>query len=240
MLLNLADDKLNANASTKVVEPVLSSDGEHASRERSYAKGIQGIEKLDKPSDSEASSAEDTPAASSSDDLSEADYQQIQSWAEQALREDPLSGRALRILAQISEHSSDYDRTKALMHGAALRSNQESLAIFWMMRESYRNKNFPEAMRYADLLLTTRPQLAEHVFPMLGRMAESAAASGELTKALAANPPWRTQFFNALPSQRDRRTNPSSAAVGSPRHGLPPYGRGASQLLGSFGAKQTL
>ena len=71
------------------------------------------------------------------------------------------------------------------MHGAALRSNQESLAIFWMMRESYRNKNFPEAMRYADLLLTTRPQLSEHVFPMLGRMAESAAASGELTKALS-------------------------------------------------------
>ena len=58
MLLNLADDKLNADASTKVVEPVLSSDLEHASRERSYAKGIQGIEKLDKPSDTEASSEE--------------------------------------------------------------------------------------------------------------------------------------------------------------------------------------
>ena len=79
MLLNLADDKLNADASTKVVEPVLSSDIEHASRERSYAKGIQGIEKLDKPSDTRSESRRTTPTASSSEDLSEADYKQVQS-----------------------------------------------------------------------------------------------------------------------------------------------------------------
>ena len=46
-LLNLADDKLNADAATQVVEPVLSSNYEPASREASYAKGIQSIEKLD-------------------------------------------------------------------------------------------------------------------------------------------------------------------------------------------------
>ena len=60
VLLNLADDKLNADASTKVVEPVLSSDIEHASQERSYTKGIQGIEKLDKPSDTRSKFPEDT------------------------------------------------------------------------------------------------------------------------------------------------------------------------------------
>src|SRR6185437_5597160 len=49
--------------------------------------------------------------------------------------------------------------------------------------------------------------LAPHVYPMLGRMAENVSASGELKKTLAENPPWRTQFFAALPSQvTDART----------------------------------
>ena len=93
------------------------------------------------------------------------------------------------------------------MRGAALRSSQESLAVFWMMRESYRNGNYSEAMRYADILLRTRPQLSQHVFPMLGRMAENTAASRELMQSLAQNPPWRSQFFDALPRNvTDART----------------------------------
>ena len=51
------------------------------------------------------------------------------------------------------------------MRGAAQRSYQESLAIFWMMRESYRDKKYAEAMRYADLLFRTRPQLSRACLP---------------------------------------------------------------------------
>jgi tetratricopeptide (TPR) repeat protein len=207
VLLNLADDKLNADAATKAVESVLSSNIEQASQERSYAKGMQSIEKLDTPTETQANSEDETGTDSSSDTLSAADYDHVESWAEQALREDPLNARALRILAQVAEHSSDYTRTEALMHGAAQRSLQESLAIFWMMRENYRNKNYAEATRYADILLRTRPQLSEHVFPMLGRMAENVSASDELKQALAQNPPWRAQFFSALPRNvTDART----------------------------------
>ena len=65
VLLNLADDKLNADAATKVVEPVLSYDFEHAKQERSYAKGIQSIEKLDAPAN--AASNSDATSASSNE-----------------------------------------------------------------------------------------------------------------------------------------------------------------------------
>ena len=209
VLLNLADDKLNADAATQVVEPVLSSDFEHASRERSYAKGIQSIEKLDDQSD--AAEPSDNPAtpksSSTAEGLSEADYAQIRTWAKTALRGDPLNARALRILGQIAEHGADDARTEALMRGAAQRSLQESLAVFWMMRQSYRNRDYHEALRYADILLRTRPQLAEHVFPMLGRVAEIPAAKGELQTMLAGNPPWRARFLTALPANiTDART----------------------------------
>ncbi len=93
------------------------------------------------------------------------------------------------------------------MQGAAQRSLQESLAIFWMMRQSYRDQDFAEAIRYADILLRTRPQLSEHVFPMLGRIAEIPKAKGELKGILAKDPPWRAQFFDALPRNvTDART----------------------------------
>jgi hypothetical protein len=200
-LLNLADDKLNANADKKVLEPVLPYPADET-QERSYAKGMQTIEKqpLDPQPEGDKSNAPD-------DDLSPADYKQVQSWAEQALHQDPLNGRALRILGQVAEHSSSYERTEALMRGAARRSLQESLAVFWMMRDSYRNKNYPEAMRYADILLRTRPQLSRYVYPMLGRMAEIGTASVELKRVLADSPPWRTEFFTALPDNvSDART----------------------------------
>ena len=200
VLLNLADDKLNADAATKVVEPVLSYDIEHAKQERSYAKGIQSIERLDKATENQVSPEGAAAPQSSSDDLSESDYLQIQNWAEQALREDPLNARALRILAQVAEHFSDHGKTEALMRGAVQRSYQQSLAIYWMMRESYADKKYADAMRYADLLLRTRPQLSRHVYPMLGRMAENVNASIELKRALEGNPPWRVEFFAALPN----------------------------------------
>ena len=210
MLLNLADDKLNADASTKVVEPVLSYAIDHASQERSYAKGIQSIERLDTPDAGDEAQTEANHASTkthSSDEISNADYAQVGAWANQALRNDPLNARALRILAQIAEHSSDDARTAALMRGAAQRSLQESLAIFWMMRESYLRKSFAEAIRYADILLRTRPQLGEHVFPMLGRIAEESTAKADLKQVLAKDPPWRASFFSALPRNvTDART----------------------------------
>ena len=207
-LLNLADDKLNADAATQVVEPVLSSNYEPASREASYAKGIQSIEKLDAPTDAATNSDADTPSEPSSEsgasNLSDADYRQIGAWAKQALRYDPLNARALRILAQLAEHASDERRTEALMRGAAQRSSQESLAIFWMMRQSYRDQDYAEAIRYADMLLRTRPRLSKHVFPMLGRMAEKAGASGELTRVLANESPLAITVFQCASKQRHR------------------------------------
>jgi hypothetical protein len=210
-LLNLADDKLNADAATQVVEPVLSSNYEPASQESSYAKGIQSIEKLDASTDAATNSGTDLPSEPSSEsgasNLTDADYRQIEAWAKQALRYEPLNARALRILAQLAEHAGDDNKTEALMRAVANRSSQESLAFYWMMRQSYRHQDYAEAIRYADMLLRTRPRLSKHVFPMVGRMAEKPGASGELTRLLATNPPWRLQFFSELPNNvTDART----------------------------------
>ena len=93
------------------------------------------------------------------------------------------------------------------MEAAAHRSLRESVALYRVMRKSYEHADFATAAYYADALLRTRPQLVAQVTPLLARMAENKAASDELKKLLALNPPWRGQFFSALPNSiSDART----------------------------------
>ena len=132
---------------------------------------------------------------------------QIRSWAELALRNDPLNARALRILGQLAQRNSDEAHADALMQAAARRSIHESLAVYWMIRKSYEDGDYRAALHYADTLLRTRTNALELVMPMFAKMAETPQAGDELKQLLAENPPWRRQFFKQLPdSVSDART----------------------------------
>jgi hypothetical protein len=86
------------------------------------------------------------------------------------------------------------------MHAAVRRSLRESIAVYYMMQDSYFRRDYEAALRYADVLLRTRPQVADQVMPMLGALAETRDGSWRLKQLLATNPPWRSQFFDSLPS----------------------------------------
>jgi hypothetical protein len=132
---------------------------------------------------------------------------QIRSWAELALRNDPLNARALRILGQLAQRNSDEAHANALMQAAARRSIHESLAVYWMIRKSYEDGDYRAAVHYADTLLRTRTNALELVMPMFAKMAETPQAGVELKQLLAGGPPWRRQFFKQLPdSVSDART----------------------------------
>ena len=126
---------------------------------------------------------------------------QIRSWAELALLNDPLNARALRILGQLSQLSSDNKHTEALMQAAVRRSIHESLAVYSMIRKSYEDGNYRAALRYADILLRTRNQteVLLLLMPMFAKIAETPDASNELKRLLAQNPPWRWEFFRRTP-----------------------------------------
>ncbi len=133
--------------------------------------------------------------------------EEIRAMTELALLNDPLNARALRILGQLGLGASDEERTERLMKAATGLSLRESVAVYWLMQKSYQRKDYGTALYYADALLRTRPQVAQHVTPTLARMAENKDASGELKKLLAGNPPWRAQFFYYLTSSiSDART----------------------------------
>ena len=128
-------------------------------------------------------------------------------FAKDALLQDPLNARALRILGQLADYAKDDMRAKSLMALAARYSLRESVATAWMAHESYETKDYPRAIYYSDVLLRTRPNFAASVMPLFGHLAETKEASGELKRLLRTNPPWRPYFFATLPnSVTDART----------------------------------
>jgi hypothetical protein len=133
--------------------------------------------------------------------------QQIRASVESALFDDPFNSRALRILGQLADKSGDETRAWQFLQASARFSMNESFAVAWLVDKNFEKEDYIAALRYADVLLRTRPQLISYVIPTLVRIAENKNSSGELKKLLADNPPWRGQFFGVLPaSVSDART----------------------------------
>jgi hypothetical protein len=149
---------------------------------------------------SEFEGAAGTDARPQSTNSDPAADQQIRAMAESALTDDPISARALRILGQLADRSRDESRAWQFMQTSARYSMNESVAVAWMVDKSFEKKDYAAALHYADVLLRTRPEVMNYVMPTLVQIAESRDERGGLEKILSENPPWRAQFFGALPN----------------------------------------
>jgi hypothetical protein len=154
---------------------------------------------------------------------------QISQLAEQALLNDPLNARALRILGQLAAEVVDEERAEKLMDAAVRRSLRQSVAVYWLMRKSYERQDYGAAIRYADTLLRTRPQVMPQVAPILTAIAEAKDSNGQVISVLADNPPWRAQFLGHLPNSISDARTPLNLLVALKDTAAPPT---AADLLG--------
>ena len=194
----------NSTALLSLVDQALKAGRYRASDASSGSKTGGSTEIPDTSSQSQQSSTEPGFYPSGLDAETEA---RVRSWAELALRNDPLNAEAFRVLGQLSDRTPDEERTRTLMQAAVRRSLRESVAVYWMMQKSFEKQDYHAAIRYADVLARTRPQFLNLAMPMLGQIAENKSANTELKQLLATNPPWRAQFFASLPGAiTDART----------------------------------
>ena len=180
-LLNLAEKKLDPSPPTGLIDTGSLPNQTDASKPNPPGENVRDAGPID-PHDR-------LPA------LAPEEFVQIRTWAESALFNDPLNARALRILGQLSLRDSNDERTATLMRAAARRSLLESTAVYWMMRKSYRDQNFGEAIRYADILLRTRPSIPQYGVSLIARLAEGRDSIDSVLDLLSENPPWRPKFF---------------------------------------------
>ena len=131
----------------------------------------------------------------------------VQASLEAALQREPLNARAFRLLGQLADVAGDNARAGELMRQAVSQSLRETLAVYWLMLDSSARNNDVDAIHKADILLRTRSQFVSYVMPALVKAAETQSSIEALTNVLASRPPWRPQFFGALPgSITDART----------------------------------
>jgi hypothetical protein len=182
--------------------PVVDTGSNATDRIAKWAQMAARATAVDRP---EGSSGAPTGGSAASD-LRPSD-EQMRAWAELALVRDPLNARALRILGQLAVAAGDEESTEKFMQAAASRSLHERLPIYYLMQKRLQQKNYPQAVYFADVLLRTTPEVLSNLMPALAFMAETPAAAGELKSVLAKNPPWRAGFLAALPSSvSDART----------------------------------
>jgi hypothetical protein len=200
-LINISELKLNLQHPVKdasTTEPGSDSSDRITSfaRHGRRAAGNEAEHAESGPADAKvpADAAQRLPSNASDPAL----RKEVRALAQAALRQDPLNARALRILGQVADADNDEQSARELMQAAARRSQRESIAVYWLMRESFDRKDYASVVRYADVLLRTRPQVVTQVAPTLARVAEDANGSGQLKMMLGTNPPWRALFFSGL------------------------------------------
>jgi len=145
---------------------------------------------------------------------------------EMAIRADPLSyraltllGRTVELLAEMAEGTTDaapyYEMAERL-------SPHATDAIYWLLRRDVEAGNYGPALRRSDILLRTSSRAGPAVLPMLARLAEIPTAAEMLQELLSTSPPWRPQFFAALPRHLTDARTPLSLLLGLKATAHPP------------------
>jgi hypothetical protein len=210
-LVNASEYKLNVERPDDEAMPSVGSDAatEESGRLSAFARYAGGAAQngRDETAGQDQAKSDDSGELMPSAAADPKTREEVRSQVREALAHDPLSAHALRLLGQVADAADEDEAAQQLMQAAAQRSQRESVAVFWLMRKAFQRKDYPATIRYADILLRTRPQIVAQVIPTLARIAENKDASGYLKEALGANPPWRGLFFaNLLQNITDART----------------------------------
>jgi tetratricopeptide (TPR) repeat protein len=120
--------------------------------------------------------------------------------AERVLATDPLNARGWQVLGSAAEQSGDRIRARQFMLRSALLSKHEKKAIAWLLDQSHEEKSYKTALSYFDILLRLQPNLLKQLMPILAGYSENKDTLDYLKSLLATNPPWRSDYLEALTS----------------------------------------
>lgn len=121
---------------------------------------------------------------------------QIRALAIRAIASDPFNARPYRLLAELTD---DPARVRRLMQAAVKRSRRESVAVFWLLNDSFKRADYDAVVQNADILMRTRQQLTPYVVKYLSDISMTPEGREVLAAHLARRPRWRATFFEALP-----------------------------------------
>lgn len=123
---------------------------------------------------------------------------QVRTWYLEALRRQPLNGRALAGLAQMDVQSGNTAKAQALYEASIKRSIRQRAGLAWLLAKEFDAGHYKGALFYADALLRVSPQQVRTLAPLLGRIAEAPESAEPFIDLLKQDPGWRPGFFGSL------------------------------------------
>jgi hypothetical protein len=217
-LVNLADWTLNRSQNTGVTgaaatEQAPQTRGDTTGAAAQVSPGVAAASQMNNRDFSEFRIV---------DPSREIDLPTVRAWADASVMNAPLDARALRILGQAATAAGDEAEAASFMQEAARLSLHESLAVYWLLVQSAKEKDNKAAIYYADAILRTLPGFDSYVIPILALIAEDKDSASFLKAVLTDDPPWRSNFLQGLPrSVRDERV-PLDFLVGLRNSPRPP------------------
>lgn len=118
-----------------------------------------------------------------------------------ALANDPLDGRALRVLGAVAELGGDRPRALQLMTIAARRAPRDAPAQFWLAINALADRDLPAAIARLDRLLRFEPAALQNAFPVLATIATNRIGAPALAPVLVRMPNWRPEFMSGVIQQ---------------------------------------
>ncbi len=123
------------------------------------------------------------------------------SFAESALRANPLDARALAVLGMIAEREGDQARAANLMGLSGARTWRDMTTQAWLLKDEIQNGDFEHALLHVDAILRINPRFLDQTIPVLAAFTIDQQTFNALASFLATNPPWRAQVLGRLSTQ---------------------------------------
>lgn len=208
-LLNEADRALLKRAAEKQAAAAAAVSPAGGTRIATFSKlAKEAMGSVEAPAGATARAAPEAGVPDLSPAAEKAWIETIRGYAMKALAVTPLNARALRILGQLAELEDDTEKAAKFMSAAAHVSFRETYAVYWLMLRSNEQKDIPETLRYADILLRTRAGIIPLVTPVLAGIAGTGQGATGLKQLLSGNPPWRMHFFAELATSASNPSTP--------------------------------
>ncbi|MGO8952292.1 MAG: hypothetical protein ACLPWS_03595 [Rhodomicrobium sp.] len=153
---------------------------------------------------------------------------EIRQLATKAIAADPMNASAFRLLAEVT---AGPEQIRDLMQQAVQRSRRESTAVFWLLDDSYRSGDIPAVAGYADILLRTKPEIAESVMNYVANITRDPAGRILVVDKVANVPEWRRPFFENLPGMLERSEAVLDVVTGLKASGRPAKGNELQPIL---------
>ena len=120
--------------------------------------------------------------------------------ARKALMDEPMSVPAVTALAIANQLSGDTTQARRLfLHSDAL-SRRDLITRLWLVEDAVGREDIPGALRHYDIALRTSRNASDILFPVMAQAIADPVVAKEVTKTLAAGPPWRDAFTGFIPS----------------------------------------